>query len=626
MSADLPKDADFLTPILTALADGEERSSHAVKDTVSTLMGLSQEQREMRFVKSGARIVDTRAQSALACLRRAEAIEGGYGVARITDTGRALLAEHPDGLTEADLREIPAYREYAPTASSGASPSVTDSDEGVAVQRTAADEERPHWFVGALYPEVEGGAKHDHADEFVEQGVWRLNPRARRQALRDLVAEMRIGDPIAIKHVKFRRGGVPFETHGHTVSIMDIKATGYITAIDLDHHTVTVDWQQDFRTDPRPWYLYVYQSTVWKVLVSDDERKAELVDFAFHGKPQDIDALRNSPYWAERFGDSASPGVAERTIDERAVEGRDDIPTYSVDSIGQEGCFLEPERLRKILTTLRQKKNLILQGPPGTGKTWLAKRLAKALIGRGDAATITSVQFHPTVSYEDFVRGWRPSGDGPLKLVDGTLLEIAERAAATPDTDHVLVIEEINRGNLAQIFGEMLTLLEADKRSADHAMRLTYRREKEKPFHLPGNLYLIGTMNLADRSLAMVDFALRRRFGFADLQPAYNDSWLQWVTERLTEGTEADVRRLRDAVVALNQEITAAPGLGEQYQIGHSFFTPPKGERSLKLRSWAVTVIEQEIRPLLTEYWYDQPDRVHAATQNLLAALPPARS
>lgn len=186
------------------------------------------------------------------------------------------------------------------------------------------------------------------------------------------------------------------------------------------------------------------------------------------------------------------------------------------------------------------------------------------------------------------------------------------------------MIEEINRGNLAQIFGEMLTLLEPDKRNTGHAMHLTYRRKGEEPFHLPENLFLIGTMNLADRSLAMVDFALRRRFGFADLQPEYNLSWATWVDERVTGADHHDVARLGAAVDALNRTVTQSPGLGEQYRIGHSFFTPARNDRSVPFATWARTVIAQEIRPLLTEYWFDQPEQVDAHVRELMAALTPS--
>ena len=152
-----------------------------------------------------------------------------------------------------------------------------------------------------------------------------------------------------------------------------------------------------------------------------------------------------------------------------------ELGRFTVEDIVDDGCFVDQQRISSILNRLRSKKNLILQGPPGTGKTWLAKRLAWALVGRKDASRVRAVQFHPNLSYEDFVRGWRPSSDGTLDLVDGPFLEMLEAATRDAEGTYVLVIEEVNRGNPAQILGEMLTLLEADKRNPDSALELTYK-------------------------------------------------------------------------------------------------------------------------------------------------------
>ena len=194
-------------------------------------------------------------------------------------------------------------------------------------------------------------------------------------------------------------------------------------------------------------------------------------------------------------------------------------PQYTLQSILQEGCFLPKPKLQTILSRLKSKKNLILQGPPGTGKTWLARRLAYALIGHKDDARVRRLQFHPNLSYEDFIRGLRPNADGRLDLVDGPFLASITQAVNDPDSAHVIVIEEINRGNPAQIFGEMLTLLEADKRNPDEALILQHPKNPDERVHIPPNLHVIGTMNIADRSIALVDLALRRRFAFIDLVP-----------------------------------------------------------------------------------------------------------
>lgn len=290
-------------------------------------------------------------------------------------------------------------------------------------------------------------------------------------------------------------------------------------------------------------------------------------------------------------------------------------PSYSIDSILEDGCFLDRGELDGLLNRLEIKKNLVLQGPPGTGKTWLAKRLAYALIGRRDRERICTVQFHPTLSYEDFVLGWRPSASG-LQLTKGIFLRAIQSASADPETPFVVVIEEINRGNPAQIFGELITLLEADKRSEDEALELSYTTEGEPELvHVPENLHVIGTMNIADRSLALVDLALRRRFAFATLKPRLNGTWYQWVTERLGIDAEAagDIRR---RMAALNEAI--AKSLGEQFCIGHSYVTPVGRLDPGYVNEWFRDVVETELAPLLEEYWFDEPDRARQERDRLL--------
>jgi 5-methylcytosine-specific restriction protein B len=292
------------------------------------------------------------------------------------------------------------------------------------------------------------------------------------------------------------------------------------------------------------------------------------------------------------------------------------IVPYSVDNILAEGCFIERVQLEKMLERLRTKKNLILQGPPGTGKTWLAKRLAFALIGQRNDSKVRALQFHPNLSYEDFVRGWRPTGEGKLSLVDGPFLEMVKAALKEPTVQHVVVIEEINRGNPAQIFGEMLTLLEADKRTPTEALELCYRRSDGERVFIPDNLYVIGTMNIADRSIALVDLALRRRFAFIDLEPKFGKIWRDWVQEKCGMDSEILIE-IEKRILALNEEINADTGLGRQFRIGHSYVTPPFKIPISDAREWFKQVVETEIGPLLDEYWFDALDKAHKAQQRL---------
>ena len=293
------------------------------------------------------------------------------------------------------------------------------------------------------------------------------------------------------------------------------------------------------------------------------------------------------------------------------------IEPYSVDDILTDGCFIARGKLEKILERLRTKKNLILQGPPGTGKTWLAKRLAFALMGQRDDSKVRAVQFHPNLSYEDFIRGWRPVGDGKLTLVDGPFVEMMKAAAKDPTSRHVVVIEEINRGNPAQIFGEMLTLLEVDKRTPNEALELSYKRSDGERVFIPDNLYVIGTMNIADRSLALVDLALRRRFAFIDLEPTLGKPWHDWVQSQCGIDSEILVE-IEKRLIALNSEISADTGLGPQFRVGHSYVTPPFGIPISDAREWFRQVIDTEIGPLLDEYWFDALEKSRKARERML--------
>jgi len=293
------------------------------------------------------------------------------------------------------------------------------------------------------------------------------------------------------------------------------------------------------------------------------------------------------------------------------------IVPYSLDHVVADGCFVDRSKLEKILERLRTKKNLILQGPPGTGKTWLARRLAFALVGQRNDNKVRAVQFHPNLSYEDFIRGWRPSGDGKLSLVDGPFIEMIKAAAKEPTARYVIVIEEINRGNPAQIFGEMLTLLEVDKRTPNEALELSYRLTDDERVFIPDNLYVIGTMNIADRSLAIVDLALRRRFAFIDLEPTLGKSWQDWVQSK--NGIDLEILvEVERRICVLNNEISADTTLGPQFRVGHSYVTPPFDVPIHDAREWFRQVVDTEIGPLLDEYWFDSLEKAQKARERLL--------
>ncbi len=274
--------------------------------------------------------------------------------------------------------------------------------------------------------------------------------------------------------------------------------------------------------------------------------------------------------------------------------------------------FITSEQYDEITFILKSKKNIILQGAPGVGKTFAAKRLAYSLIGRKDNSKIEMIQFHQNYSYEDFVMGYRPSENNKFELRTGTFYNFCLKAVKDPSNNYYFIIDEINRGNLSKIFGELLMLIEFDKRGEQNAVRLTYQPDGS-PFSVPENLHIIGMMNTADRSLAMIDYALRRRFCFIEMEPAFQSN--QFKEHLKKENVEQKmIDKIIKQISALNQVIEQDNNLGKGFRIGHSYFCNPPESAD---ENWYNKVIKYEIIPLLEEYWFDNEDDVKKHKSNL---------
>ncbi|MFN0203456.1 MAG: AAA family ATPase [Bacteroidia bacterium] len=280
----------------------------------------------------------------------------------------------------------------------------------------------------------------------------------------------------------------------------------------------------------------------------------------------------------------------------------------------QATIFLAEEIWSDLISQIERKKNLILQGASGTGKSFIAKRLAFHLC-QGKTQNTEMVQFHPSYSYEDFVLGIRPK-NGTFTVQKGIFYRFCEKAMQQPQQKFIFLIEEVNRGNIAKIFGELLFLLETDKRGKQNAMTLTY--SEGETFYLPENVHLICTMNTADHSLAMMDYALRRRFAFATISPYFEEKFHQYVHQK-TQFPLSDIVQICHRLQVLNDMIANDAELGADFCIGHGYFLsfPPNHQPST-FEKWYQAIVAYEILPLLQNYWFDRKEKWQKASEILL--------
>ena len=262
---------------------------------------------------------------------------------------------------------------------------------------------------------------------------------------------------------------------------------------------------------------------------------------------------------------------------------------------------MSEEHLDQLIGLVRRKKNVILQGAPGVGKTFTSKRLAYVMMGMKDKSRIASIQFHQNYSYEDFIMGYKPVGSD-FVLQTGVFYDFCEKARQDPSKEYFFIIDEINRGNLSKIFGELLQLIEADYRGEETLLAYNHM-----PFSVPKNLYLIGMMNTADRSLALIDYALRRRFSFFEMAPGFLTQGFKDYSASIQDET---YNALVAQLINLNKAIADDPALGKGFRIGHSYLCVPEGEEYST--EWLQAVVLYDIIPTLQEYWFDDSEKATA--------------
>lgn len=312
-----------------------------------------------------------------------------------------------------------------------------------------------------------------------------------------------------------------------------------------------------------------------------------------------------SPYpdYVQRLLSLFAEDILEETSEQIEIK----YPPYTKDDFLNK-VYMDEDTYNTLTELLEAKYNVILQGAPGVGKTFAAKRLAYSIMGQKDTSRVAMVQFHQSYSYEDFIQGYRPSKDG-FELVNGAFYKFCKEAEEDNERPYFFIIDEINRGNLSKILGELMMLIEKDKRG--EKIKLLYSNEW---FTVPQNVRIIGMMNTADRSLALMDYALRRRFAFFDFAPAFSSEGFK---NYLSEKDSPKLEKLIAAVESLNSTISTDESLGDGFRIGHSYFCTDDKITD----EWLKSVVEYEVIPLIKEYWFDEPTKVRDWSATLRSAI-----
>lgn len=555
----IPKFDEIMLPLLQYLNDGREHSLKECSEAVSDFFQLSQEDRE-KETSSGQILIHNRTGWAkLYLLRAGLIVSKKRNSFSISEQGIKLLATNPKKIDKENLMQYPAFVEYVSSSKHNIA-----NDENDESHKESHKRSRQYWWLVAS-PDIWSFSSIKN-DEVVDYTLY--NDKGNKRRVYQNFLNAKAGDYV-----------IGYESN-------PVKQIVALAEIAREN-----DGEKIYFKKTKQLSIPINYAVIQSI--------PELINMEFRMNP-------NGSFF--KLTEKEYQIIMDVVREEEAKCEKKNVPAYSQDDFLND-VYINEGDYKRMRNLLLCKKNIILQGAPGVGKTFSAKRLAYSIMGEMDDDRVEMVQFHQSYTYEDFIMGYKPTENGGFAIKEGMFYKFCKKAASDTNRAYFFIIDEINRGNLSKIFGELLMLIESSYRN--RPVKLAY---SDKQFYVPDNLYIIGMMNTADRSLAMIDYALRRRFSFFEIRPGFDSKGFK---NYQTSLSNEKFNNVIEAVKHLNEAIVKDDSLGSGFCIGHSYFC----EQTTCDEEWLSNVVEFDLIPMLREYWFDNDKKFREEADRLMKLI-----